>query len=908
VRRLLLIGWDAADWQHIDPLLAAGHLPALAALTKRGVRGNLATLQPMVSPMLWTSIATGMTADRHGVLGFAEPDAPRGGARPWSSLTRRCKAVWNILHQQGMRCSVVNWWASHPAEPLRGTVVSNAFANVRKTPEGASSAPAGCIHPPEAAAHLARMKLFPAELGEEHLLPFVPRAGEVDQSTDHSLAVIAGLVAEMATTQGLITEILENEEWDFAAVYFDGIDHFCHSFMPFHPPRMPHVPERSFELYRDVVAGAYRFHDMMLERLVDLAGPDAAVLLCSDHGFHSGAGRPMVSPNDPAGPTLWHRDMGVFVLAGPGIREGEQVCGASLLDVTPTILGYFGLPSGADMPGRPLLEVFAGPEEDRRIASWEDVSGADGRHAPGTPYPDPPADGRDALREQFEALGYLEPAGDSSLAEQSDAAAYEARYNLAQVMLSGGNEESAVEILEALVADRPWESRCIHQLANAYARGGWHRQCVELLQRAYPESDPALPPAVVLLILARACQGLGDLNGARFYASRAFANMPSLAGAWTELGSIMLAAKEDAAALTAFRHALSLDSAFAAAWDGLAAWHLRRRENAEALDAALEATRHIAQLSGAHFTMGVALARMGQFAEARRAFGRVTQMRPRDPAAWRWLAALPDPDSPAQSGDFLAAACRQESHRLVREWSMRREERRRRASQLRPLPVLPPPAERQRILAARRPMPAPDIPDASQQRKVFTVVSGLPRSGTSLMMQMLAAGGLPPQTDHLRQADPDNPQGYWEWERIKELPRDATVLDEPGLDGRAVKIVAPLLRHLPVHHRYRVIFLLRPAADVARSQQRMLERRGAAGMPGGPGAAAHLLQQHASETLAFLRSRPQTFDVLTIDYPDILADPAAAARRLCDFLPPQMLPSPEAMAGVVRSAQDGASP
>ncbi|MFN7286954.1 MAG: alkaline phosphatase family protein, partial [Verrucomicrobiota bacterium] len=104
-RRILLIGWDAADWQHIDPLLERGLMPSLAGLLARGVRGNLASLMPMVSPMLWTSVVTGRTADEHGVHGFVEADPSGKGVRPWSSLSRRGKAVWNILHQEGWRCS-----------------------------------------------------------------------------------------------------------------------------------------------------------------------------------------------------------------------------------------------------------------------------------------------------------------------------------------------------------------------------------------------------------------------------------------------------------------------------------------------------------------------------------------------------------------------------------------------------------------------------------------------------------------------------------------------------------------------------------------------------------------------------------------------------------------------------------
>jgi predicted AlkP superfamily phosphohydrolase/phosphomutase len=88
---------------------------ALDAFINRGVMGNLATLQPILSPMLWNSVATGKFADKHGIHGFIEPDPINGGARPYTSISRKCKALWNILSQSSLRSNIFGWWASHPA-------------------------------------------------------------------------------------------------------------------------------------------------------------------------------------------------------------------------------------------------------------------------------------------------------------------------------------------------------------------------------------------------------------------------------------------------------------------------------------------------------------------------------------------------------------------------------------------------------------------------------------------------------------------------------------------------------------------------------------------------------------------------------------------------------------------------
>ena len=883
---MLLIGWDAADWQLLRPALAAGEMPALAGLMAGGVHGNLATLQPMVSPMLWTSIATGMTADRHGVLGFVEPDPEHGGARPWSSLTRRRRALWNLMHLAGRRSHVIGWWASHPAEPVRGIVAANTFTNTVRRPDGTLDVPPGAVHPAALAERLAPMRFFPDEVGAEHVLPFVPRAAEIDQATDPRLEMLARVLSDCVTVQGLATTAMKSEPWDFAAVYFDGLDHFGHGFMAYHPPRRPHISERDFALYADVMRGACRFHDMLLERLLDLAGPETAVVLCSDHGFHSGAARPLSDPCDPSGPTLWHRDMGVLVMAGPGIREGGEVFGASLLDIAPTVLALAGLPAGEDMPGRVLTEAMDGLAVPARIPSWEAVAGDDGRHPPGTAWPRPAVD---LLTDQCIALGYMEDLRDRP-EEAAAAAAAEADYNLAQVFLGTARPDEAIPLLEKLVAARPWETRFIHQLANALTRAGWHRAALDLLLRAYPESDGALPPPVVLLIMARAWSGLGEPRAARFVAEKAAAAMPALPGPWVDLGQLRREDRDLDAADAAFRRALALDPGFAAAWEGLAENALRRREDETAVAHAMEALRHIRQMAGAHMVAGIAAARLGRHAEARASFREAAAMRPQQPHPWRWLAALPD-----KSDGLTREACRARARVLTRARLATQQDVRARAAAVRPLPDLPPPAERAARVAAARPDPqGAEAPPGRQ----LVIVSGLPRSGTSLVMQMLAAGGLPAMTDGARGADPDNPKGYLEWEAVKRLPREPAVLDDPALEARAVKIVSPLLPAVPARHRCRVLFVRRPVAEVVASQARMLERCGLT--PPDAAALAARLEAHLGEVERWLAARRSGWETLFLDYHDLVRDPAAGAARLAAFLAPEFRLDPAAMAAAVR--------
>ncbi|HWF11957.1 MAG TPA: alkaline phosphatase family protein, partial [Bryobacteraceae bacterium] len=300
--KTLLVGWDAADWKLLNPLIDRGEMPVVRRLVERGTIADLATLEPVLSPMLWNSIATGKTADQHGILGFTEVDPVTGNVRPVTSTSRRTKALWNIASQNGLRTNVVGWFGSYPAEPIRGMCVAETFARGRS-----GSLPRGTVWPESIGPELEGLRVHPAAIDDEVLGLFVPRLVEIDRSKPNRLQVLATLLAECFTTHAAATWVMDNSPWDLMAVYYIGIDHFSHAFMNFHPPKPEWVDEKEFELYSDVVNSAYRLMDLFLARLLELAGPDTNVVLLSDHGFHSDHLRPAFIPRVPTGPTTQHR-------------------------------------------------------------------------------------------------------------------------------------------------------------------------------------------------------------------------------------------------------------------------------------------------------------------------------------------------------------------------------------------------------------------------------------------------------------------------------------------------------------------------------------------------------------------------------------------------------------------------
>ena len=164
---------------------------------------------------------------------------------------------------------------------------------------------------------------------------------------------------------------------------------------------------------------------------------------------------------------------------------------------------------------------------------------------------------------------------------------------------------------------------------------------------------------------------------------------------------------------------------------------------------------------------------------------------------------------------------------------------------------------------------------------MITIVSGLPRSGTSLMMQMLVAGGMPALSDGERRADTDNPRGYLEWERIKTLPNDPGCIAEA--EGKVVKVISRLLQSLPAGHEYKVIFMQRPLHEVLASQDQMLRRRGTYKEGANPAIIAGAFEKHLREVDAWLGGRSYVKD-LRVLYHDVLAKPEEVSRSVGEFL------------------------
>ncbi|MCP4361481.1 MAG: tetratricopeptide repeat protein [Chloroflexi bacterium] len=375
-------------------------------------------------------------------------------------------------------------------------------------------------------------------------------------------------------------------------------------------------------MYQNVITAGYRFHDMMLERLLQLAGPDTTVILMSDHGFHPDHLRPIGIPKEPAGPAAEHRELGVLVMNGPSIQPGESIYGATLLDIAPTILTFYGLPMGADMNGKPILNAFTNPPDFDVIPSWEDVAGSSGMHNEDARR-DPWAESQ--MMEQLIALGYIDPPGEK-VKEAIEKTTRESQYYLARVHFSNGRLEKAIPILETLYDQSPDQTRYGLRLAQYYQQVdnliGARRVVNEVLARQ-EKSFPALDILRSSLLLAENKPG-----EALILLNQTLEKAPARPGTHIRIGKAYLQLEQYRKAELAFTKAIEFDSDNAQAYHGLAVAYLYQEMYEEAADAALQATDRIYYLPAAHYHLGVALQQLREFEHAAEAFQVAVQQSP----------------------------------------------------------------------------------------------------------------------------------------------------------------------------------------------------------------------------------------------------------------------------------------
>lgn len=366
--RVLLLGIDGASLRIVGPLMEQGRLPRLERIASRGVSGPLRSFPPLLSPRVWTSVATGKAPARHGIRGWVTR-VDDHTLRLYTGRDRKVHALWNIASDAGLEVGVVNWLMTYPPERIRGVMVSDhaqpgaargqrnlgeMFARHRAGMTLAKADPAGgpVCFPEEWSAKVSAL------VGERQ-----PWSPELSQDEERNLRWVSETNLAYDREIVEIAKAVDAEiHPDVLMVLLQGIDRVSHvlwaSVEPddLYPPRQRLTPSQK-QAWSSALFRYYEQTDVLIGELVDRFDEDDLVLVLSDHGFEAVVGQ--VGTGGHESPKA--RD-GVLFARGAGIPAGGSTGGTTVNDITPTILAWLGLPVAADMDGHPAEFLgFAAP-------------------------------------------------------------------------------------------------------------------------------------------------------------------------------------------------------------------------------------------------------------------------------------------------------------------------------------------------------------------------------------------------------------------------------------------------------------------------------------------------------------------------------------------------------------------
>lgn len=522
-RPVIVVGLDAADWSLLDGYMADGTMPVLASLARESVTATLRGSEPLLSPIAWTTMLTGVSPLEHRILDFFRLNPVTGAPEPITSDERAVPAIWNMATQARRRVAVIGVWATWPAEQVDGTIVSERLVL------GRSGEPLpGRVHPASwetrAASALAEAdRALDLDAMREYL-PWLTADYRGAVRPGERTELVAGLRQALLQTRvhkRLALEALREQKPELTIVYVHGTDAVSHLFARFSPPRLANVTAEDYERYSGVARRYFAEIDAMLGELRSEAAARGAILvIASDHGFRWGASRPLdVNPDSGATGAMWHRPEGVFLAWDPkrpvrgvprGVAESRQLCA--------TLLALAGIP-----PARGIAPAIA---ETARLARSTGEAPVDYRaqfrraEAAG-------GGGASVSREAMEslrALGYVSGGGRDAGAAGPEPTRTAGSWDTEARLLQGRGDEAGAEraFRKAMELDpkSPWSAA---GLSGLLARSD-PAESDELLLTAVENGLPL--GANHLLRRAEAAASRGDVDRARRLLDRGAALVP----------------------------------------------------------------------------------------------------------------------------------------------------------------------------------------------------------------------------------------------------------------------------------------------------------------------------------------------------------------------------------------------
>jgi predicted AlkP superfamily phosphohydrolase/phosphomutase len=330
-----------------------------------------------------------------------------------SSNLRKAKAIWQILSSAERSVGVISWLVTYPADAVNGYMISSLSVlqlsrrPAREVPEGEFENLRKGVYPPELWDEVAQFRRTEEDVPREELTTLLGTTEYLDEAeAAERMHHLARFRAADLTAWGMAEHLFPARESDFAAIYFRGNDIVSHFFWRYMEPDTwkQRPSEEMIETFAPVIDRYYEMADETIGRLLEFRDERTIVILLSDHGFAGHRGYPGFDGGVAMG-TNMHRAQGTIVLNGPNIIPGGQIEGASVLDVTPTVLALSGLPVGRDMDGKPLVAAINDAFLARHPVAYVDTYETGGDAGDTEPVTSPIDD---EVKEMLRSLGYID--------------------------------------------------------------------------------------------------------------------------------------------------------------------------------------------------------------------------------------------------------------------------------------------------------------------------------------------------------------------------------------------------------------------------------------------------------------------------------------------------------------------
>ncbi len=637
--RLLMVGLDGADWAILDELIAAGRMPNLARLIERGVRAKLLSISPTLSPVVWTTVATGVEPGRHGVLDFLVSSADGTDRQPVTSAQRRAATFWEILSRVGVPVGVVGWWASWPADPVEGYLVTDRVAYQLFGFSADPGDPHGKTWPPELYEAEVRPRVVeprsvPWDDVRRYLSGERVEREQFDEPEQKMLDEFRTVLASGRTYLDVALALRARNEPRVEVVYFEGTDTVGHLFMPFRLPVRSGIDPGSSRSFRSIVDRYYETADGYLGRLLEGRGEEWTVMVLSDHGFASDETRPRLTDSriGHGGAADWHSRFGVLVLSGAGVRPGVTLEEASVYDIAPTVLALFGQPVPGSWPGQVLGAALEPGFLERHPV----------RYAREDPPRSPDGNGREDLPDagaadvvaKLESLGYI-----ATGPEQREAGgpALTAANNTGVALLARGSFAEAEEVFRGALDEAPGNPSLLTNLGSALRLQGRPDEARPYLERAYEHASARREAGN---LLAEIALEQGRLDEAERYLREVLRDEPDAARVRTTLGRLLERRGRTRDAETEYRRAAAVDRNAAQPRNLLGNIARDRGDEAEAERWYTEAIEANPYELGAYNNLALVYQDRGEMERAIELYARALTKAPNNPVVLNNLASL----------------------------------------------------------------------------------------------------------------------------------------------------------------------------------------------------------------------------------------------------------------------------